>query len=272
MIRNALNRLVNDRNGKWIRRIADDVIELIAPSRCIDCGLFAPNGWSCEACRGQVRWWDERWCPLCGIPTEHSHATYCPSNKSRASKQTTNRRNQSECRMSGEYAGVLRSACLALKKADGLWLADTLARDWWERHGDWAVRDGECFLVPIPRHWSRRWLEGHDPAYALAEALRRIWPKERSGKPAKVAPILKRTRATQRLAILDPIERSKAVESLFDLSKNDERKARSANRLILVDDICTTGATALSAAKRLRKAGARRIDLIAMARTLENRA
>ncbi len=258
--------------GPWLSRLENwltSIGETIAPSICIGCGGFASRGWVCEPCFGTCRLWDDDWCASCAIPADHGHARFCSSilkHKPRPKAAVT---KWNDFRALGVYDGLLRSACLAAKKADGVWVARSLAREWWLRHSSWASSLGRCVIVPIPRHWSRRLIEGHDPAHAFAAALRTIWTESLGASSVRLIPLLKRTRATPRLAGLDPAERARVVNRLFVAKTPRRFGIQDDDRFVLVDDICTTGATAIAAVQACRDAGLRNLELAVIARTLE---
>jgi predicted amidophosphoribosyltransferase len=105
---------------------------------------------------------------------------------------------------------------------------------------------------------------------SFAVALHRIWSRAAGVESIELASILTRKRATPRLAGLSPAERAVAVADLFDVKKRRIEYLEGHNRIILVDDICTTGATAIAATCALRAIGPRDIELAVIARTLES--
>jgi ComF family protein len=113
-------------------------------------------------------------------------------------------------------------------------------------------------LVPVPLHRWRLWERGFNQAVLIARALGREMDSD----------LLRRTRSTPRLKGLDSSQRREAVAGAFAL-----RPGASVNdkRIILVDDVLTTGATAEACAKTLRKAGAASVELIAFARVIPDR-
>ncbi len=104
----------------------------------------------------------------------------------------------------------------------------------------------EALLVPVPLHPARRASRGFDQAQLLAECLGRWW-----GIP--VAPLLERRRETRPQARLDSEARRGNLDGAFHLGPRAERLARG-RPLLLVDDVATTGATLLSAARVLEAA------------------
>jgi ComF family protein len=155
----------------------------------------------------------------------------------------------------GSYEGVLRQlihlykyGCVkTLSRPLGRLLARALPLD--ERFDA---------VVPVPLHWRKRWSRGFNQSALLARAV-----AQRSGVPYVQA--LQRTRATAVQAGLSNTMRRKNVASAFKV-----RRARGGKldgqRILLVDDVMTTGATATACANALKRAGAARVALLTIAR------
>lgn len=122
------------------------------------------------------------------------------------------------------------------------------------RVGSWPAR----LFVPIPAHPLRRLERGHDGVGALAYALADRFEGE-------AVRGLCRTRATPPQGEPGARSRSANVADAFDLT-GAGRKAITGQRVVLVDDVVTTGATTNEAARVLRRAGAARVDVVAIAR------
>ncbi len=240
--------------------------EIVAPSYCADCSKFAPNGWSCESCNQQAEYWTESWCPVCAVPAGHRHTMGCHALARDVKVSSEKKLPWLDLRPLGRYSSVIRSACLIAKKSHGSWISDQMIRSWWKLHGQWAEGIGPCWIVPIPRHWSRRFLEGYDPAAFLCSRLAQRWQSTGGSQ----ASMLRRTKATPYLSGLTVEDRLKVTQNLFDVTKSATRQLRKMSTVVLVDDILTTGATAISASRSLRSAGAKQIYLATMARTLEH--
>jgi predicted amidophosphoribosyltransferase len=108
-------------------------------------------------------------------------------------------------------------------------------------------------FVPADRERSLR--RGHHPAERLARELGVCWQ-------LPVGPLLARTRSVPRQAGLPLAERRRNVAGAF------APVGRSPPRVVLVDDVYTSGATVSSAASALRRAGARRVDAVTFARAV----
>jgi len=114
------------------------------------------------------------------------------------------------------------------------------------------------FLIPVPLHWTRLWSRRFNQAAMLARAISR-----RSGVP--VDPMgLARVRRTSHQVGLTGNQRRKNVSGAFVVSEA-VRPAISDRRIILVDDVLTTGATVEACTRALRKAGAAQVDVLTFA-------
>jgi predicted amidophosphoribosyltransferase len=109
----------------------------------------------------------------------------------------------------------------------------------------------------VPPDGDRSVRRGHHPAARLARELGRRWALPVIGTLARA-----RTPRPQRGLTL--VERRRNVRDAF------EARSRVASRLILVDDVYTTGATASAAASALRRVGARRVDVVTFARAVRS--
>lgn len=116
-------------------------------------------------------------------------------------------------------------------------------------------------VVPVPLHWSRRWRRGHNQAAVLAAALCRTQPRRLTFVRA-----LRRTRLTRAQVGLPRERRLRNVAGAFAASPRGHRSV-AGRRVILVDDVLTTGATAAAAAAALVAAGALEVSVYAAARS-----
>jgi ComF family protein len=111
-------------------------------------------------------------------------------------------------------------------------------------------------VVPMPLHWRRRWQRGFNQSELLAREIARKW-----GVP--VSALVRRKRATAPQAGLTSAQRRKNVEGAFQVGKGTRLKGM---RLLLIDDVLTTGATASACARALKRAGAAQVTFLALAR------
>jgi ComF family protein len=111
-------------------------------------------------------------------------------------------------------------------------------------------------VIPVPMHWWRKWNRGFNQAELLARVVAR-----RTGIP--VARALKRGRSTLAQAGLTLAQRRENLTGVFRVSASNRIEGR---RVLLVDDVFTTGATASACAAALKRAGARSVVLLTLAR------
>jgi ComF family protein len=153
----------------------------------------------------------------------------------------------------GAYDGVLRDLIHLYKYGRVRTLARPLASLLAS-----ALPGDERFdlLTPVPLHWRRQWQRGFNQSDLLAREISR-----RCGIPS--APALKRARATRIQAGLGDTARRANMASAFLCRERAELSGKS---ILLIDDVMTTGSTAAACATALKRAGARRVALLTIAR------
>lgn len=119
------------------------------------------------------------------------------------------------------------------------------------------VRRAEV-VVPVPLHWRRRWLRGHNQAMTL---VRGIVGGEQRGTACAA---LRRVKPTHPQVGLGRVDRQENVRGAFAVRKKYSVRV-CGSRILLVDDVVTTGATASAAAEALKRAGASEVWLYAAA-------
>jgi ComF family protein len=157
----------------------------------------------------------------------------------------------------GEYDGLIRQVVLRLKDRRGEGLAELIADHWAVREaGAFASLGADC-VVPVPLHFWRWMGRGYNQSDALARSLAR-----RLGLPLE-RHWLRRVRHTPRQTGRTATGRKDNVRGAFAV----RRGVRLTGRVVLlVDDVMTTGATAVEAARALRTAGAAGVTVAVLAR------
>ncbi len=124
-------------------------------------------------------------------------------------------------------------------------------------------------IVPMPLHWRRRWQRGFNQSELLAQEIGRKWN-------VPVRAMVRRVKATAPQSGLTNAQRRANVAGAFGLNTGvllrDRRRAAlktqlKGARVLLVDDVLTTGASASACARMLKRAGAAHVALVAVART-----
>jgi ComF family protein len=152
--------------------------------------------------------------------------------------------------------GAVRDLVHRFKYERNFWARRILAG--WLEEGYWEYYGGEVWdaLVPVPLHSARlRWRE-----FNQADQLARLLGR-RVGVP--VWPCLERTRSTEVQSRLHRSERLKNLRGAFGLVKGWDVRDK---RVLIIDDVLTTGSTVNACAKVLVEAGAHRVDALCVAR------
>jgi len=154
----------------------------------------------------------------------------------------------------GSYEGTLRKL-VHLFKYTGV---RPLARPFGELLARALPRDQRFdLIVPMPLHWFKRWQRGFNQADLLAQEIGRKWQ-------VPVRNVVRRRKATSSQAGLSNAKRRANVQGAFRVARG---QTLNGLRVLLVDDVLTTGATASACARALKRAGAAHVSLLALART-----
>jgi ComF family protein len=153
------------------------------------------------------------------------------------------------------YQGVGRALVLAFKHGDRLDAAPTLGR-WLARAGTELLTDVDV-IVPVPLHRSRLFARRYNQSAVLAMALGKV-----TALPVAVDALV-RTRATPTQGGLDRSARAANVRGAIAARG---KKSLKGKRVVLVDDVLTTGATVGVCVAALKKAGVVSIDILTLAR------
>lgn len=233
-----------------LRAVGRAIVDYALPPRCAGCGeVIEEVGAFCPPCWGSMAWLGNEGCRRCGLPLSGTEADMC--GRCLADPPKLDR-----MRAAVAYDELPRSIALRLKYGRNIGLARTMARYMAPLKGDWGEA---AVLVPVPLHRWRLWGRGFNQSFLVARELGRVWdlPIEHG--------VLRRTRRTQPLKGMSQSQRRKAVTGAFLASDRDRLAGKT---VILVDDVLTSGSTAEACAKALRKAGAKRVELICWARVV----
>jgi ComF family protein len=218
------------------RQLAWAAVDAILTPACGGCGQ--PGQRLCPACRAAFRFLGAGVCATCGLPLQAGRG--CGERLHPIAPLTG-------LRSAAFYEGPLRNAVLRLKYRQDIGLADSLARPLAEAWAAYGLPAGA--VVPVPLSAARLRERGYNQAALLARGLADLTGLR------PLAGAVARVRDTPSQVGLLAEERWRNMRGAFRA-----RPERAAGRvIILVDDICTTGATLLSCAAALRAAGAAEI-------------
>jgi predicted amidophosphoribosyltransferase len=217
------------------------LLDLVFPRRCVVCG--GPAEALCDACSDRLRRLGDPRCERCGAPTAW------PVERCR---ECAGRRIAfSTARAAVAYDDAARRLVAAWKER-GLRTLAALAA---ELVSNIVPRPRTYTISFVPADDDRRLQRGHNPAERLAVGLGERWE-------LPVVPLLTRAPGVRPQRGLPLAERRRNVRGVF---RANERAPAS---LVLVDDVYTSGATVSAAASALRRAGARRVEVVTFARAV----
>ena len=220
----------------WLRVLLD----LLLPHRCVVCRL--PGSRVCAACTISLPRIGGPLCARCGAPVAW------PVERCR---ECSGRRIAfASARAAVSYEAGVRSLVSAWKEHGLRGLAVFAA----EVVDEVVPRPPARLITFVPPDGDRSIRRGHHPPRGLARELGRRWE-------LPVEPLLGRTRPLRPQRGLPRDERRRNVRGAF-------RSGRVRGRIVLVDDVYTTGSTVSAAASALRAAGAARVDAVTFARAV----
>jgi ComF family protein len=241
-----------------LRQIVKPVLDFALPERCPACGTITADGSNfCADCWPKLHFMNPPWCAACALPFayEQDAGTYCAA-------CLADPPSHDGIRAAVAYDDMSRQIILRLKYGGKIGLAKLVARQL-VRHLPEDRRD--IIVTPVPLHWTRLWSRSFNQSALIAQELARL------GGMEYCADLLQRTRRTPSMRGLSAKQRRKTVAKA--LVANPARMASiKGARIILVDDVLTTGATSDGCVKALKKSGADWVQLFCWARALRGEA
>lgn len=233
-----------------VRGLGKALLDFALPPRCAGCAeIISEVDGFCPDCWSDMEWLGNAGCDRCGLPLEGTEAELC-------GRCLANPPPIERMRAAVAYGDVPRTIALKLKYGRKVALARTMARYMAPLVGN---SDGPSLIVPVPLHRWRLWSRGFNQSGLVANELGRRWRLDVNHR------LLRRIKPTRQLKGLNFQQRRKAVAGAFTVEPS---RPLDGVTVVLVDDVLTSGSTAEACARALRKAGARRVELISWARVV----
>jgi ComF family protein len=243
------------------RRASRVALDLALPPRCVGCGARVDAaGLACAACWSKLNFIAPPLCGSCGAPFEFAtEGDLAAEGERRCASCYAESRSYDRARAAVIYDEGSRGLILGFKHGDRLHAAPAF--------GAWLARAGaellaDCDIVtPVPLHRWRLLRRRYNQAALIAGHAARL------AGVRHLPDLLERHRATPSQGELGASARRRNVAGAFRINPRLAGQVKGA-RIVLVDDVLTTGATVSACARVLRRGGAARIDVLTLARVV----
>lgn len=230
-----------------VENLGRNALDFLFPLRCPGCNK--KGTWFCEDCLAKLR------------PVEKFVCTVCGKNAIKGITHPSCQGKYTLDRLVGlyQYEGPVKKAIAWLKYKDVTGLAKILSDLMVEEIQELGLEFGaETVVIPVPLHWQRSWKRGFNQAELLANHFGR-------GLGLQVrTDLLRRRRHTAPQIKLKHDERQKNVAGAFVVPESKKEEVKD-HDFLLIDDVCTTGATLNACANALKRAGARYVWALTLA-------
>lgn len=230
-----------------VEKLGKSILDFVFPLRCPGCNK--KGTWFCEECLAKLQPVENFTCAVCGKD----------SIKGITHPSCQGRYTLDRLVSFYQYEGPIRKAIHWLKYKDVTGLAKILSDLMVEEVRELGLEFGyETVIIPVPLHWKRAWTRGFNQAELLARPFgRRLRLEVRDN-------LLRRTRNTEPQIKLKHKERRQNVVGAFAVPEPREKEVKGRD-FLLIDDVCTTGATLDACANALKRAGARYVWALTLA-------
>lgn len=239
-------------------QISRSVLNFLLPPRCLRCGMSVQEAHVlCDVCWPRLNFITSPQCQCCGWPFAYvaDDALLCGSCACR-------RPLFSQAQSVFRYDEGVRSLILHFKHKDRLDLAPRLAY--------WMVQAGEkvqifsdiSAIIPVPLHWTRFFRRRYNQAGLLAQRI------AKSQQIAYAPRLLRRRIATPSQGLLTRQQRLTNMRRAFYVPSS-QKKGLQNKKVLLIDDVFTTGATVQECTRTLLHAGAAEVRILTLARVIK---
>ncbi|MCE5312632.1 MAG: ComF family protein [Nitrospiraceae bacterium] len=226
----------------------DKMFNLFFPSKCPVCEADSDNRATnpiCSSCWVQIKKFNGPRCQICGLPVVSEFASLCAA-------CIEERPHFEKIHYYASYTGVIKEAIHLMKFSGIRRLAKPLAK----LLGD--IQLSVCdVVIPVPLHRTKLIAREFNQTAALAKHI-----SKNTGARLLTSALIK-TKLTQPQTSLSGVDRRKNLKKAFAVCEDI-----SGLKILLVDDVITTGATVAECARVLKKAGAAEVHVAALARSL----
>ncbi|HKO72395.1 MAG TPA: ComF family protein [Bradyrhizobium sp.] len=240
--------------GAW-HHAARMALDVALPTLCVACREPVNGEGVCANCWAKLSFIAPPLCPRLGIPF-----VYDPGPGLLSMEAISDPPAYGRARAAVRYDDVARTLVHALKYQDRTDLAPAMGR-WMARAGRELIEQSDA-LIPVPLHWRRGWSRRFNQSGALARVI------ERQTGVKLLSGVLRRVRPTLQQIGLSRPQRASNVQGAFKVAA-DRQSEIQGRRVVLIDDVLTSGATVDACARALLRAKAASVDVLVFARVVD---
>ncbi len=230
-------------------------VNLVLPPQCISCRTRLADPGFCASCWCELGFIEAPLCDRLGIPFDYNPGEGIVSAAALANPPTYTR-----ARAVVRYDDVARALVHRFKYKDGLDAAPLLGA-MMKRSGRHLFADSDI-VIPVPLYRSRLWWRRYNQAAVLAIEIAGLTGLDYEPQ------LLERTRKTKSQVGLNMRQRRRNVSGAFAINES-AFECISGKRVLLIDDVITTGATIEACSKTLLNGGAEVVNVLAFARVVD---
>ncbi len=236
-----------------LRQLIDNILDMLLPRRCLRCGkILGVAGYLCDKCAEEINFITPPYCQKCGNPLHEENIRLC------AGCSGGQKRFYRLARSAMTYDDSDKNLIIAFKFFDHTENASLLAA-MLKVAGKDIFDAGVDLLIPVPLHYTRLIKRRYNQSSLLADKLSKM-----VNVPVENFALI-RHRKTRPQVEFSGRARVINVKNAFSVKHPEKIKGK---RVVLIDDVMTTGSTMKESAQALRKAGAVSVDVLTVARVL----